>query len=66
MPRPSAGTTQGGSRLALAVTIMTEDAKTEKHTAGGPCGAYIEMAIKFAACRAYSTTIRIITYPFAT
>ena len=34
--RPSAGTTQGGNRHDLAATIMTEDAKTEKHTAGAP------------------------------
>lgn len=50
--RPSAGTTQGVSRPALAATIMTEDAKTEKDTAGSPCGAYIETPCKFAACRA--------------
>ena len=31
----------GGSRHALAATIMTEDAKTERYTAGSPCGAYI-------------------------
>lgn len=43
----------GGNRPGLATTIMTEDAKTEKNTAGGPCGAYIEMPCKFAACRAY-------------
>ena len=33
--------THGDSRPALAATIMTEDAKTEGNTAGGPCGAYI-------------------------
>lgn len=27
---------QGGSRPALAAMIMTEDAKTEKNTAGAP------------------------------
>ena len=32
--------THGDSKPALAATIMTEDAKTEKHTAGSPCGAY--------------------------
>ena len=41
----------GGSRPDLAATIMTEDAKTEENTAGGPCGAYIETPCKFAACR---------------
>jgi len=45
---------QGGSRPALAAMTMTEDAKTEEYTAGGPCGAYIEMPCKFEACRAYS------------
>ena len=30
---------------------MTEDAKTEEYTAGGPCGAYIEMPCKLTACR---------------
>ena len=44
----------GGSRPDLAATIMTEDAKTEENTAGGPCGAYIETPCKFAACRAYN------------
>ena len=32
----------GGSRHAPAATIMKEGAKTEKYTAGGSCGAYIE------------------------
>ena len=50
--RPSDGMTHGGSRHDLAATIMTEDAKTEKHTAGGPCVAYIETPCKFSACRA--------------
>ena len=49
----------GDSKLALAATIMTEDAKTEEYTAGAPCGAYIEMPCKFAACRA----LRIIAIP---
>ena len=40
--RSNAGTTHGCSRHALAATIMTEDAKTEKYTARSPCGAYIE------------------------
>ena len=40
--RPNAGTTHGGSRHALTATIMTENAKTEKYTAGSLCGAYIE------------------------
>lgn len=40
--RPSGGMMQGGSRPDFAATIMTEDAKTGKHTAGSPCGAYIE------------------------
>ena len=31
-----------GSRHGSAATIMTEDVKTEKYTAGRPCGAYIE------------------------
>ena len=39
----------GDSRHDLAVTIMTEDAKTEENTAGGPCGAYIGLAGKFGA-----------------
>ena len=30
-----------GSRHALVATIMTEDVKTKKYTAGGPCGEYI-------------------------
>ena len=49
--RPSGGTIQGGSRPALAATIMTEDAKTEENTAGGPCGVYIEMPCKLKAQR---------------
>ena len=54
--RPSAGTTHSGSRPDLAATIMTENAKTNKHTAGRTCGAYIETPCKFSACRAqYST-----------
>ena len=44
--------THGDSRPALAAMIMPEDAKTEKYTAGSPCGAYIETPCKFAACRA--------------
>jgi len=47
MRRPSTGMTQGGSRYGLAATIMTEDAKTENHTAGSPFGAYIETPCKF-------------------
>ncbi len=43
--------TQGDSRHGPVAMIMTEDAKTENHTAGGPCGAYIELPCKFAACR---------------
>ena len=50
---------QGGSRPALAVTIMTEDAKTEKYTAGWPCGAYIEMPCKFEPCRARCLFIKV-------
>ena len=38
--------------VRLAVMTMIEDAKTEEYTAGGSCGAYIEMPCKFAACRA--------------
>jgi len=45
--RPSAGTTHGDSRHVPVAMIMTEDAKTEKYTAGGPCGAYIETPCKF-------------------
>ena len=44
---------QGDNRPDLAAMIMTEDAKTEEYTAGGPCGVYIEMPCKFVACRAY-------------
>ena len=36
MRRPSDGTTPGGNRPALTPMIMTEDAKTEKYTAGAP------------------------------
>ena len=49
--RPNAGTTHGGCRHDPAATIMTKDAKTEKYTAGSPCGAYIETPCKFEACR---------------
>jgi hypothetical protein len=42
---------QGGSRPDPAATIMTEDAKAEENTAGGPCGAYIETPCEFASCR---------------
>jgi hypothetical protein len=38
--------THGGSKHDPAATIMTEDAKTEKYTAGSPCGAYIEIPFK--------------------
>jgi len=48
--RPSAGTMQGGSRPDLAAMIMTEDAKTEKFTAGSPCGAYIDN-LKKSSCK---------------
>lgn len=44
--------THGGSKHDPAATIMTEDAKTEKYTAGSPCGAYIGTPYKFEACRA--------------
>lgn len=50
--RPNAGMTHGGSKHDPAATIMTEDAKTEKYTAGSPCGAYIGTPCKFEACRA--------------
>ena len=55
----NAGTTQGGNRHDLAATIMTEDAKTEKHTAGAPCGAYIETPCKFEPCRARCLFIKV-------
>ena len=42
----------GGRSPATAAMTTTEDAKTEEHTAGGPCGAYIEKPCKFDACRA--------------
>ena len=42
----------GGKSPGTAAMIMTEDAKTEKYTAGNPCGAYIEKPCKFDACRA--------------
>ena len=42
------------SRHDPATTIMTEGAKTEKHTAGAPCGAYIEMACKFQLAGHYT------------
>lgn len=32
----------GGRITGTAAMTMTEDAKTEKYTAGSPCGAYIE------------------------
>lgn len=32
----------GGRSHGTEAMIMTEDAKTEKYTAGSPCGAYIE------------------------
>ena len=50
--RPNAGMMHGGSKHDPAATIMTEDAKTEKYTAGSPCGAYIGTPCKFEACRA--------------
>ena len=31
----------GGRNPDTVAMIMTEDAKTEKNTAGSPCGAYI-------------------------
>ena len=42
----------GSDRSPSAVTL-TEDAKTEKYTAGSPCGAYIENPCKFEDCRAF-------------
>ena len=56
--KPSTGTTHGGSRHDLAAMTMTEDAKTEENTAGGPCGSYIETPCKFAACRALLTHLK--------
>ncbi len=40
--RPSDGTMHGGRSPDTAAMTMTEVAKTEKHTEGGSCGAYIE------------------------
>ena len=40
--RPSAGTTQGVSRPALAATIMTEDAKTERDKTR--CASFISLS----------------------
>ncbi len=54
---------QGGSRPDPAATIMTEDAKTEKYTAGWPCGAYIEMPCKFEPCRARCLFIKVSSDP---
>ena len=45
--RPSAGTMHGGRNRDTAAMTTIEDAKTEKHTAGSPCGAYIESPCKF-------------------
>ena len=39
--RLSAETMHGGRNPGTAAMAMTEDAKTEKYTAGSPCGAYI-------------------------
>lgn len=39
--------------------IMTEDAKTEEYTAGGPCGVYIEVSCKFVTCRTLLLKLRI-------
>ena len=58
--KPSGGTRQGGSRPDLAATIMTEDAKTEKHTVGEPYGAYIKTALQVSACRALKITSQTI------
>ena len=44
--------THDGRIPDTAAITMTEDAKTEKYTAGGSCGAYIETPCKFEACRA--------------
>ena len=43
----------GDSRPCTAAMTTTEDAKTVKYTAGGPCGAYIETPCKFETGRAY-------------
>ena len=50
--RSSAGMQSGGRNTGIAVMTMTKNAKTEKHTAGGLCGAYIKLPCKFEACRA--------------
>lgn len=36
----------------LYATFSTREDKTEKYTAGSPCGAYIGTPCKFEACRA--------------
>lgn len=46
--RQSAGMPSDGRSPGTSATIMTEDAKTEKYTAGSPCGAYIESPCKFS------------------
>ena len=51
--------TYGGSRPAIAATIMTEDAKTEEYTAGDSCGTYIETPCKFEPCRARCLFIKV-------
>ena len=38
--------THGGSKHDPAATIMTEDAKTEKYTAGSPCGCIHRNALQ--------------------
>ena len=48
----------GPSLWGPIAMIMTEDAKTEKHTAGSPCGAYIETPCKFTACRVLLTHLK--------
>ena len=41
-----------GRNTGIAAMTMTKNAKTEKYTAGGPCGVYIKLPCKFEACRA--------------
>ena len=50
----------GGGRPNTATMIMTEDAKTEKHTVGEPYGAYIKTALQVSACRALKITSQTI------
>ena len=47
------------SRRDFTAAIMTEDAKTEEYTAGGPCGVYIEVFCKFITCRTLLLKLRL-------